>query len=198
MKELIYLFSLIFILACGESAPQESPVDPMNAALPHGESMEKTELSPEDKNKLLEAKGRTVVPISFEALRSKMEIEEPRLQIFNFWSLSCKECLQLNQLLTKFSSEMGSDKINLVLINTNASDSKDKINIYLREQNIISEAYHLEGINNNDQWKKALVPKWEGDLPATVFLNSKEEINILYQNPLTYEELEAVIAPLIL
>jgi thiol-disulfide isomerase/thioredoxin len=198
LKKIINFLLILIFIACSSKVEPEKVVDPLTAAIPHGEAMPEIELSEEDKNKLSQAKGRKVKSISLAALKEKMDANNNRMHIYNFWQLDCADCLNMNEMLSQLSQELANPKINIILINLDDATKEMEINTYLRQHNIVNEAYRLNSIPSSDFWSQDLVKTWNGELPATLFNNKQDDIALFYQHGFKYEELMAVVQPLIL
>ena len=201
MKSISFLFTLILFFSCQPKEGKNSEnkkIDPINAALPHGDTLEMSELSPTDKLKLSEANGRSAEMVDLQYVKESFQESFDGLIIYNFWKLDCDACLELNQKLERFALDNEDSDITVVQINLDSKDDNGKVNSYIREKNILSPILQLKEEGLPIDWEKDLIPSWDGKLPATYFLNTEEGINLFYQHNFNFDELEAVVQPLIL
>ena len=201
MKILFYLFTFILLIGCqpkeGENS-EEKKIDPINAALPHGDTLAIQELSPSDKARLSEANGRSAELIDLQYIKDSFEEPFEGLVIYNFWNLGCAECLDLNEKLEKLILANEENSVAVVQISLDPKEDKGKVNSYIREKNILSSVLQLKEEGLPMDWQKELIPSWDGKLPATYLINTEEGINLFYQHNFNYDELEAVVQPLLL
>jgi len=201
LRIIFYLITLILIFGCEPKEGKKTEnkkIDPINAALPHGDTLERSELSAADKAKLREAKGRSAEMVDLQYLKESMQESFEGLVIYNFWNLGCTDCIELNQKLEQLTLNNEDKDVTVVQISLDPAEDNGKVNSYIREKNILSPILQLKEEGLPIDWKKELIPSWDGKLPATYFLNADEGIKLFYQHNFNYEELEAVVQPLIL
>lgn len=168
-------------------------------ALPHSiearENTAPTRLSEDDKKLLAAAKGRTVSSLNYSQLANRLEFASEKLHIFNFWRLKCDACDENNRHLEQLQTIVGATRVKIIHVNMDEKYAQDEVNAYIREVGMVGDIYQLE---KNQGVVNKLGIEWDTELPAMYLVNNTEEVKLYYQQSFTFEELEAVVQPLVL
>ena len=146
---LICYLLIISLIACkntSDSNKTSKVIDPLHAALPHGDTLPLDNLNNADREKLSNAIGRTVDIISAESMISDFKKKSERLQVYAFWTLDCKTCIQQHQLLRKLQNEIGMEELELTFVNLDAKNRVSDVNSSIRAQNISEAAYMISDL----------------------------------------------------
>jgi len=194
----ISLFIVNFLLigmACSSPSDKSQQTDPMESAIPHGSTLATSSLSPEDKEKLANAKGIVATPLHVRALVDLIDKGSDDLNIYCLWKVDCPECDKLLRSLTQLKQEVDSDIMAIHHINANYQDQEDRVTSHIREMGLINNNYILFGLEDyeNDEPYSAL---FKSDLPVLIMVNNTEGIKLIYQQAFTLDELYAIISPL--
>jgi len=180
--------SLLFF-GCGskKSAPDLS-------AIPHADALPTTELSTEDKAKLLEASGKTIEKINSKDLQNMLSSSDGQLYVYAFWNSKCGACLENIKNLKSYYHSSPSDKIRIITINH--GDDAKTANLSLRSENIVFETYLLQVAGQ--QWFKSIDEEWNGKLPALFMVNKAEDLFLKYYKAMNVNEIEAILQTLVI
>jgi len=197
VKFFLFLFTIVCTLfACSNSNSSNQNPD-FASALPHADALpNKADLSEADKQKLANAKGKSVEEIQVSDIEQMFDAAQNKLHIFSFWKLDCKQCVEMNSHLETITHEVVEDKLKVVFINVDEISDKAKINTYIRSKGITNEAYILKNIKEG--WADGLHEDWDGKLPALFLVNETEGIILFVQRNLKKEELMRMIETLAL
>ena len=192
-KFLILLTGLFYLILVSTCEQPQNP-QPDLSAIPHAAALPSTELSDEDKTKLLEATGKTISTINTVDLQNMLLASSYQLYIYAFWKRDCKECLSNIANLQALNASMGQEKMQVITINV--GDNAEEVNLAVRSENIAFETYQLKILDK--KWHKLLDESWDGSIPALFMVNKSEDVFLKYYKSFDTNELEAIIQTLII
>ena len=179
----------ILLLSCGAKNNQ-----PDLSAIPHAEALPDTELSSEDKAKLIKASGKTIDQISIKGFQNMLEASEGQLYLYALWNSKCAPCFEnINNLKAHFANNPTDD---IKVITINIGDEPNTANLSLRSENIVFESYHLS--NPPEGWTKLIDEEWDGNLPSLFMVNKSDDLFLSYYKVMDENELEAILQTLVL
>ena len=199
LVSILVIFSMIVYSCTSDSkeipSTTQGTIDSFESAIPHGKSLNISELSDTDKEKLARASGISAEIIPFDSLKLLISKDSSALTIYNFWDLDCKSCLTNNMILKKIQYEdFDSQEFKVVYVSVDGT-SPEMINSYIRENGIIDKTYIVE-MDTITNWPSYFQNGWEGQLPAMMIVNNDDGTRLFYQKEFTIEELGAVLLPL--
>lgn len=194
-------YLLLFTLfACKNSNTSDKipkKIDPMEAALPHGDTLPVDNLSEADREKLANAIGRTVDIVSPNVLITDFKKKSKKLQVYAFWKLDCKTCIQQHILLRKLQNEIGTEEMQLTFINIDPTSSVSEVNSSIRAQSISEPAYMVSELIISD-----LEPEYRNIFsakpPTLLFIQNDYHTFEYFNRNFEYDELYAMIQPLLI
>lgn len=157
---------------------------------------EYSKLSEDDRIKLANARGLTAQSLSFEALQTKIAQSDHILHAYAFWQLGQPESMNLIKNLRKMKDEVGEQNLKLILINLDSKYKQVQLNTFIRENGVTSEVFMVEEDTNAQSTK--IHPDWDDSIPAVLFINKTNGTNLFYHQTLIFEELMAIVQPLLL
>jgi len=191
---LLILTIFVFLLSCENNAPDEQDV---SLALPHSKDLPEQELTEADKEKINNAKGKTVELLSFLKFQNLINAnDKDKLYVYNFWATWCKPCIEEMPYFETLQSAYP-NKVEVIFVSLDdPSLLKDKVIPFVREKKIISEVVLVENFGNDQI--TAISEDWDGAIPATLIINKAKGINDFRQQEFTFAELRALVAPYLL
>lgn len=195
-----FLIGLVFLSFCFSFCKNNNPkekatkVDPFESAMPHTETDLNVELSLKDKKKLANAKGKTAISISKSEMDSMFQYSNEILHIYSFFKLGNNESVKASQVVLSTQKEMGDSLFNVILFSLDSAENSNKLNSFIRENNVTSEVLYLSD-TLNIKWFHKIHPNWSGEVPAILFVNQTDGTHLLYQKSFSKEELSALIQP---
>ncbi len=190
------LISLLF-LQCKNSNPKDTKKDSFESAMPHSKSLPSSELSMEDKQKLANAQGKSILPISKNQLDSLFLYSEDILHVYSFFNSNNPSCKIVNDALLNLQQEVGDTTLRLIFFSLDGQENLKEINSAIRENGVTTDVFYSSDLIDED-WYNKVNPKWEGEVPAIFLLNQSDGTQLFYQKNFAPEELSAVIQPLIM
>jgi thiol-disulfide isomerase/thioredoxin len=193
-KLLLLLFPILLLLSCENNAPDEQDA---SLALPHSKDLPEQELSEADKQKINNAKGKTVELLSFFKFQNLINAnDKDKLYIYNFWATWCKPCIEEMPYFENLQKAYP-NKIEVIFVSLDDPKLlKDKVIPFVRENEIINEVVLVE--NFGDKQIEAISADWDGAIPATLILNKVKGIEDFRQQEFTFSELKALVSPYLL
>lgn len=190
---ILLFFSLVIlsVIGCGDNAPDEQDV---SMALPHSKDMPEQEMSEAEKQKLVEATGKTVERLSLLTFQNLIKSnDKDKLYIYNFWATWCKPCIEEMPHFEAIAKAYP-DKVEVIFVSLdNPKKVESQILPFIREKEIASEVVLIE--NFGDEEIKAISEDWDGGIPATLLINNKRGVKDFRQQEFTFAELQAVVSP---
>ncbi len=136
--------------------------------------------------------------IRFDQLEDLLDINNDILYIYTFFSFDCQACIQQMACYEQIYSELKPDN-NIKLIYVNLDTSKDvesKMTAFLNQYQFAGQVITLD-IAKPEMIYRFIDEDWSGKLPATLFVDNSQETWMFYEKPFDYNELKAVIQPLL-
>ena len=195
---LLLLFNITLILiACNNTPNPSKPIDPNESAIPHGTTLTSPSLNEEDKQKLAKASGIIATPMNVKDLVNLIDNGSFGFNIYCLWKLDCPECNKLLLHLTRLKEDLDQDIMAIHHINVNVLDDQDRVNSHIRALGLINNNYILEGLEDyaSDQPYSKL---FHSELPILVLVNNEDGTKLIYKQAFSFEELYALIQPLII
>jgi thiol-disulfide isomerase/thioredoxin len=184
---------IIGVIAC-QNSEQESNAD---LAVPHGDDVGDASLTDEDLEKLAKSKGQGIETISFADLQDFLTDTEGELVVCNFWTTSCESCIETMPYFDQLLKELDDKSINVVFINLDDVAAQDEVTAMVRKQQIGAEVVIMdEQALTKEEWMSQLNKDWNGELPATFFVKTEDNLNEFYDGIFeNYGELKAKVLP---
>ena len=191
---------LFLFLACQPNKPEPKEakiIDPLQAALPHGDTLPDSEMSEDDRLKLEKAIGRTADTIQINKLIQQIDSSSNLLHAYVFWKLECQTCISQYKMVHKLQQEVGETNLKVILVNLDHATELPKVNTQIRLQGVSSEVFAV-----TDFEISALPPKYRNlfssKLPTILFANKSHGTFIFYDRIFEYPELFATTQPLLM
>ena len=130
--------------------------------------------------------------ITFKAFKKRMQsTKDNKRYIYNFLATWCKPCVEelpfFDQLAATFP-----DQIEVVLVNVdNPATAQEKLPPFIDKMQIKSEVIVVQ--NFGDQAIATISSNWDGEIPATLFVNRQKGINDFHAKSFTLNELKIIV-----
>lgn len=117
--------------------------------------------------------------------------------IFNFWSTTCKPCVEEIPYFQELVKKYDSAGVKLVLVNLDmAEDYPQKIRSFASAHKLMAPIKFLNE-TNADLFCPAVDESWSGAIPATLLINNKTGYRKFFEDQLSRENLEKEIKAMI-
>jgi thiol-disulfide isomerase/thioredoxin len=117
--------------------------------------------------------------------------------VINFWATWCKPCIEELPAFQKLDSLYKTKKVKVILFSL---DSKKQVgeNLipFLKNKNISCTVYTTNVVDFNKRIDE-ISTNWSGAIPATLISGKTNTGVFFFEKPVTFEELEKIIQPLI-
>jgi hypothetical protein len=189
------IFGIFSILMSCNSKPTPSvghAVSPFDTT-----HFETQALTPEDRAKLANAKGKTVQPIEIDALAAKINNATGKLHLFCFWNLESPNSVSTLKAVNSLSGKFDSTKLQIIFVNMPGRQTMEAINLFIRENQLSDETLILEKADVSF-FSKRIKKEFTGvtGLPVVILANKKEETMQFYNRIMDEKELLALLQPL--
>lgn len=120
-----------------------------------------------------------------------------RPTIFNFWSTTCKPCVEEIPYFQELVKKYDSAGVKLVLVSLDmAEDYPKKIRSFASNHQFTAPIKFLNE-TNADLFCPAVDASWSGAIPASLFINNKTGYRKFFEDQLSREQLEEEINAMI-
>ncbi|HEY6977405.1 MAG TPA: TlpA disulfide reductase family protein [Chitinophagaceae bacterium] len=110
--------------------------------------------------------------------------------IVTFWATWCKPCIEELPLLQQTARQNKSAKVELVMVSLDFPEAYPKdILDFVNKKNISATFFWLDE-TDADHFCPAIDKKWQGSIPATLFVNGKNNYRKFFEKKITPEESE--------
>ena len=184
------------ILASCNSKPTPSV---SNGASPFDTTHFETQaLSAEDRAKLANAAGKSVIPVEIDALATKINTATGKLHLFCFWNLESPNSVATLKAVNALSMKFDSTKLHITFVNMPGRQTMEAINLFIRENQLSDETLILEKADVSF-FAKRIRKDFTGitGLPVLILANKADETLQFYNRLMDEKELSAIIQPLL-
>ena len=117
--------------------------------------------------------------------------------IISFWATWCQPCIHEIPYFQETIKKYEEEKVEFVLVSLDFKESYPAaLESFIRKRNFQANFYWLNE-TNADQFCPKIDPKWNGSIPATLFINNKTNYRKFYDRQLTPLQVEAEIKTLV-
>ncbi len=155
-------------------------------------------LTDSDRVLLANANGKTVKPISIDALAQQINDANAKLYIYCFWNLKNDASVATVKALNVLSAKFDSTKLKIVYVNMPGYEKVEDVNLFIRENQLTDETLILEKADVSF-FSKNIRKDMTGitSLPVVLMANKAEEILLFYNKGMDEKELLALVHPLV-
>jgi hypothetical protein len=155
-------------------------------------------LSEQDRALLASANGKTVKPISVDALAQQINAATGVLTVYCFWNLKNNASISTVKALNELSAKFDSTKLKIVYVNMPGFQKVEDVNLFIREHQLTDETLILEKADVSF-FSKKIKKEFGGitNLPVILMANKAEETMLFFNKGMDEKELLALVNPLI-
>lgn len=114
--------------------------------------------------------------------------------VVNLWATWCAPCVREMPWFEKQAQLLKNKPVKFVFLSLDMEDAyPKKIRRFITQQRIRSTVWWLNESNAN-KYAALIDPRWEGSIPATLFLNSKKNFRKFVEGEITEKELQKITA----
>ena len=113
--------------------------------------------------------------------------------IINFWATFCKPCMKEMPHFQKLGKKYKKDGVVLLLVSLDMKDAyPDQVNTFIKKKKITTPTAWLDE-TNADYFCPKIDKTWSGAIPATLFINNRNNYRKFTEEPLSEKQLEKEI-----
>jgi thiol-disulfide isomerase/thioredoxin len=141
--------------------------------------------------------GKKKVPsITFSELQERLGNSGDELLVCNFWATWCKPCVEEMPYFEELQKKYADKKIKVLFVSLDRPSTRtSRVQKFVNEREIEAEVVLLDEPNlSQDEWISLIDKDWEGDIPATLYINTSQNLRAFYTGSYeNFEELETKV-----
>jgi thiol-disulfide isomerase/thioredoxin len=143
------------------------------------------------------AYSQAVRQIKIPDLEKLLGSSENSLLVINFWATWCPPCIKELPHFQKVSEELKSENVRFIFVSLDfPSQIESQLMPFLKKNQFTSPVSVMMDIDY-DKWISKVDQSWQGNIPATLFLNNARKIRLFHPGELEENELRTLINQLL-
>ena len=140
--------------------------------------------------------AQTVKKIKIEDLESYVKNSDHPL-VLSFWATWCGPCVREIPWIEEAVKKRSDKHVEFILVSLDFPEAfPKKVSEFVKQKNFGATHYWLDE-TNADHFCPKIDPKWEGGIPATLFVNNKTGYHKFFQRQLTDRQAEQEVELLV-
>lgn len=137
-----------------------------------------------------------VAVMNFDALDQQwLNRDDDQVYVVNFWATWCAPCVKELPAFEALQAKYADSGVKVLLVSLDfPGHLESRLKPFLQQMNIQSEVVLLDDPDAN-RWIPLVDESWQGAIPATVVYT--KDHRAFHQREFTFEQLEAIIKPLL-
>lgn len=143
---------------------------------------------------------KKVAPITFSELQERLGNTGDELIVCNFWATWCKPCIEEMPYFEELQKKYADKKVKVLFVSLDRPSTRtSRVQKFVNDKGVESEVVLLDEPNlSQDDWIPLIDKNWEGDIPATLYVNTLENIRVFHTGSYeSFDELETKVKSLI-
>jgi thiol-disulfide isomerase/thioredoxin len=138
-------------------------------------------------------KGQKIEYIKVPELEKILNTPDNKLYVLNFWATWCAPCVKEISNFEAAAKEFDPGKVSFILVSLDfPSEIEKQLIPFLKKNNITLKVAVMMDVDYNS-WIEKVDPKWQGDIPATLFFNNSKKSKYFHTGEVTEPELKKYI-----
>ena len=136
------------------------------------------------------------IPVmDFDTFYPLLSQENDTIYVINFWATWCAPCVREIPYFEKLYATYKDRKVEVILVSLdNPNHLENRVLPFLERMDVQSRVILLDDPRSS-RWIPRVSDEWTGAIPATVIYS--RNFHSFYEKEFKYEELEAIIVPLL-
>lgn len=131
--------------------------------------------------------------MKYEELEKRIQQENDKLLVVNFWSTTCAPCVkELPHFMEVNNKNSGNPKFKMILVSLDRLADKERVIKFMKNKNLTAEVIILDDIKRMNTWIPRFEKNWDGNIPVTLFYKNGEKV-YFNDGEMSREELEKTI-----
>jgi thiol-disulfide isomerase/thioredoxin len=128
-----------------------------------------------------------------DSLLSRMDKGGDTTYVVNFWATWCGPCCAELHYFTELDSAKPVKNMKVILVSLDfKKDISSKLIPFIEKRKIKTEVLFLDETNDNE-WIPKADKEWQGNIPATLIMNSAKKFRHFIPRETTYTELDSLV-----
>lgn len=141
--------------------------------------------------------GQKIEYIKIPGLEKMLKDPQNKLLVINFWATWCAPCVSEIPVFEKTAKFYDASKVRFLLISLDFPSQIEKQLIpFLKKNKITIDVAVMTDLDYNS-WIDKVDPQWQGDIPATLFLNNSTKVRYFHLGEVNEPELKKYINSLL-
>ncbi|WP_228403392.1 TlpA family protein disulfide reductase [Chryseobacterium sp. RU37D] len=121
---------------------------------------------------------QTKVPsMKYEELEKRIQQENDKLLVVNFWSTTCAPCVkELPHFMEIHKKYTDNPKFKMILVSLDRLVDKERVIKFIKNKNLTAEVFLLDDIKRMNTWIPRFEKSWDGNIPVTIFYKNGEKV----------------------
>jgi thiol-disulfide isomerase/thioredoxin len=137
--------------------------------------------------------GNKVPENKIDTVLERLEKGGDTTFVVNFWATWCGPCVKELHYFTELDSAYAREKVKVILVSLDfRKDISTKLVPFIKKRKITTEVIFLDELNDNE-WIPKVDKEWQGNIPATLIRNPKNNYRVFLPRETTYAELDSLV-----
>ncbi len=133
--------------------------------------------------------------VSFSEIEKMVNSGDGNIYIINFWATWCAPCLAELPDFQKFFENNQQKNVKLLLVSLDFPNEINKVESFIKKKNLRPPVFLISNTDQN-AFINTVSKSWEGTIPATWFVNTKNHKKLLIEKPLNQIEINEYLEEL--
>lgn len=139
------------------------------------------------------AQQTEVLSMKYEDLEKRIQKENDKLLVVNFWSTTCAPCVkELPHFMEINHKFKDNPKFKMILVSLDRLVDKERVIKFIKNKNLTAEVVLLDDIKRMNTWIPKFEKDWDGNIPITIFYKNGEKAHF-NDGEMSKEDLEKTI-----
>ncbi|PIF43747.1 thioredoxin-like protein [Chryseobacterium sp. 52] len=137
---------------------------------------------------------QTEVPVmKYEDLEKRIQKENDKLLVVNFWATTCAPCVKELPHFMEINNKLKDNpKFKMILVSLDRLVDKERVIKFIKNKNLTAEVVLLDDVKRMNTWIPKFEKNWDGNIPVTLFYKNGEKVHF-NDGEMSKEELEKII-----
>ncbi|GAA5091285.1 TlpA disulfide reductase family protein [Chryseobacterium ginsengisoli] len=142
---------------------------------------------------IFKAQQTTIETVKYEDLEKRIQKENDKLLVVNFWATTCAPCVkELPHFMEINEKYKDNPQFKMILVSLDRLVDKERVLKFIKNKNIRAEVILLDDIKRMNTWIPRFEKNWDGNIPVTIFYKNGEKVHF-NDGEMSKEELEQTI-----
>lgn len=139
------------------------------------------------------AQEKAVSVIQYEELEKRIQQEQDKLLVVNFWSTTCAPCVkELPDFMAVNKKMKANPQFKMLLVSLDRSKDMERVKKFITNKALTAEVILLDDIKRMNTWIPRFDESWDGNIPVTVFYKNGQKVHF-NDGEMSREDLENTI-----